>query len=87
MPAVGDIIACDIDILIFYAAPWLTSLLHTVNASGQGRLSQGGCLQSLSWHHEADGSLRPTLRNLSAFRRTSSITESSDIYSNLDSCR
>ena len=36
MPAVGEIIACDIDILIFYAAPGLTSLLHTVNARGQG---------------------------------------------------
>ena len=87
MPAVGEIIACDIDISILYAAPWLTSLLHTVNASVQGRLTQGGCLQSLSWHHEADGSLRSTLRNLSAIRRTSSMTESNDIYSNLDSCR
>ncbi len=58
MPAVGDIIACDIDIFLFYAAPWLTSLLHTVNARGQGRLSQWGRLERSSWHHEADGSLR-----------------------------
>lgn len=36
MPAVGEIIACDIDISIFYAAPGLTLLLHTVNARGQG---------------------------------------------------
>ena len=62
MPAVGDIIACDIDILIFYAEPWLTSLLHTVNARGQGRLPKGAAFQSLSWHHEADGSLRSSAK-------------------------
>ena len=48
MPAVGDIIAWDIDMSVFYAAPWLTSLLHTVNARGQGRLPKGAAKSVLA---------------------------------------